>query len=328
MNIRNAVGLVGAVLMTVTASAGTYYASPDGTGSGAQGDPCSLMDAVAKVNADQGGEIVLATGTYQEAEDVTGTRNYDTFDSGSSWLYSYYCLKDYPIVIRSASGNPEDVIIKGRRADNKEIRLFRIAGDRVTIRDVTLSGALESVRGGSAVFCVTANCGTVLDNCIIEDCLAAAGVLYRCNLRNSTVRGNVSPQLIYNCPISNCTFTANYANARSAACVYGTRNYSVYDSTFLCNTNCGAGNALDSGLVRGVSNVVRCAFVGNYIDNNRHARGCFSVANVIDCGFTNNVGSSSVVWNCGLVAGCQFCGHASSQYVVNNCSVSNGGLRK
>lgn len=63
---------VAATLAAVVSNAATYYASPDGTGSGVQGDPCSLLKAVDKVNADQGGEIILASGVYQEDASSTG----------------------------------------------------------------------------------------------------------------------------------------------------------------------------------------------------------------------------------------------------------------
>lgn len=208
---------VAATLAAVVSNAATYYVSPDGTGSGAQGDPCSLMDAVAKVNADQGGEIVLATGTYQEAEDVTGTSTYDSSWNGSRWTSSYYLLgksgQNYPITVRSATGKPEDVILLGRRADNKNIRLFRVYGNAVKISGITMSDCQENttLHGGAAIYKVDAvNC-TFIGNTTSD----SGGAVCKAN-------------------VSNCTFKANYCNGRSAvAALGGGRAYPAYDSWFL-----------------------------------------------------------------------------------------------
>lgn len=358
MNIRNAVGLVGAVLMTVTASAGTYYASPDGTGSGAQGDPCSLMDAVAKVNADQGGEIVLATGTYQEAAEVTGTSTRDDSWNGAHYTYSYYLLgksgQNYPITIRSATGNPEDVTLLGRREDNKSIRLFRVYGNAIRISGVTMSDCQENtaLHGGGAIFGSSDGSagpfgGSLIENCIIKDCSSYVGAaIYKVDAVNCTFIGNVTSEAggaVCRANVSNCTFRANYCSARSAvAALGGDKAYSAYDSRFLCNTNNGAGNALDSGIVRGLTNVVRCVFADNVIkDNTRHCPGCYNVANVTDSYFTNNISvygliAVSSAWYCGRVTGCTFSetnccaavktsatdGSSFQDSIVSNCTFS------
>ena len=319
---------VAATLVAVVSNAATYYASPDGTGSGAQGDPCSLMDAVTKVNADKGGEIVLATGTYQEAEDVTGTRHYDGAWSGSHYTYSYYLLgksgENYPITIRSATGNPEDVTLLGRREDNKNIRLFRVYGNAIRISGVTMSDSQENTayHGGGAIFGSSDDSagpfgGSLIENCIIKDCSSFVGAaIYKVDAVNCTFIGNVTSDsggAVCKANVSNCTFRANYCSARSAvAALGGGQAYSAYDSRFLCNTNNGAGNALDSGIVRGLTNVVRCVFADNVIkDNTRHCPGCYNVANVTDSYFTNNISASGLItvssaWLCGRVSGCTF----------------------
>ena len=195
---------VAATLAAVVSNAAMYYASPDGTGSGAQGDPCSLMDAVAKVNADQGGEIVLATGTYQEAADVTGTSTYDSSWNGSRWTSSYYLLgksgQNYPITVRSATGKPEDVILLGRRADNKNIRLFRVYGNAGMISGITMSDCQENtaLHGGGAIFGSSDDSagpfgGSLIENCIIKDCLSCVGAaIYKVDAVNCTFIGNTS----------------------------------------------------------------------------------------------------------------------------------------
>ena len=342
---------VAATLAAVVSNAATYYASPDGTGSGAQGDPCSLMDAVAKVNADQGGEIVLATGTYQEAENVTGTSTYDSSWNGSRWTSSYYLLgksgQNYPITVRSATGKPEDVILLGRRADNKNIRLFRVYGNAVKISGITMSDCQENttLHGGGAIFGSSDDSagpfgGSLIENCIIKDCSSCVGAaIYKVDAVNCTFIGNTTSDsggAVCKANVSNCTFKANYCNGRSAvAALGGGRAYSAYDSTFLCNTNCGAGNALDSGLVSGLTNVVRCVFADNVIqDNSRHCPGCYDVANVIDSYFTNNISASGLVntssaWLCNRVSGCTFAESNCASVVksqaggaISNCTFS------
>ena len=375
MNTKSAVGLTCAVLMTVTASAGTYYASPDGTGSGAQGDPCSLMDAVAKVNADKGGEIVLATGTYQEAEDVTGTRHYDGAWSGSHYTYSYYLLgksgENYPITIRSATGNPEDVTLLGRREDNKSIRLFRVYGNAIRISGITMSNSQEGTayHGGGAVFgspdpSADPLGGPTVEHCIFQDNVSyAGGAIYGVNASDCKFFNNTSSEggaaickgsaldctfvgntagggncsnggAVYGGGIvSNCTFIANNtpSDRGSCACVYGNANNTVVDSRFLFNTNTGWCNF--PAAVGNVSNILRCAFVGNCggSGNNASASACFKdVTFVTDCGFTNNTAAlGSAIGRGGRISGCDFFGHTGNQYAINApVSISNCTFRQ
>lgn len=366
---------VAATLAAVVSNAATYYASPDGTGSGAQGDPCSLMDAVAKVNADKGGEIVLATGTYQEAADVTGTRHYDGAWNGSHWTYSYYLLgksgENYPITVRSATGKPEDVTLLGRRADNKNIRLFRVYGNAVKISGITMRDCQEntSSHGGGAIFgtydaTVEPFGGSVIDTCVFENNISyAGGAVYGVDVRNcdfinntsseggsGICRGNASGCTFVgntagggNCSdggavygggdVSNCTFIANNtpSDRGSCACVYGNANNTVVDSRFLFNTNtgwCGFPAAVGN-----VSNILRCAFVGNCggSGNNASASACFKdAAFVTDCGFTNNTAAlGSVIGRGGRISGCDFFGHTGNQHALNApVSISNCTFRQ
>ena len=329
---------VAATLAAVVSNAATYYASPNGKGSGAQGDPCSLMDAVAKVNADQGGEIVLATGTYQEDASSAGV---------TKWVYnnntaSYYVLgqsgANYPITVRSASGNPEDVTIKGQYCDNgKSIRLFLVYGNAVRLSGVTLCEAAADLgtHGGGAVLGATDEAvGSVVDNCILERNKAAIGSAVRAiSVVNSVLRGNevggwdTGGAIYGGGDISNCTFIANYtiSDRGSSSCVYGNGCNLVVDCSFQCNTN--AGWTGYCGAVGNVTNLLRCVFSGNCNSaNTATGATCLrSTSYITDCKFIDQKPEYGfAVGSGGRFSGCKFLRMTGKGYALNApVSVSN-----
>ena len=95
--------LVSVLLVVATAAslpfvsaAATYYASPDGTGTGTEADPFSLAAGVAKVQFSSH-TLVLKSGRYllDGAIGITGP------DAGNN-----------PVIVRGESGNPEEILGK------------------------------------------------------------------------------------------------------------------------------------------------------------------------------------------------------------------------
>lgn len=77
-----------------SASAATYYASPDGTGTGTEADPYSLSAGIAKVTFSSD-TLILKSGRYllNGAIAINGTASGD------------------PTVVCGETGNPDDVIL-------------------------------------------------------------------------------------------------------------------------------------------------------------------------------------------------------------------------
>ena len=85
-------------VLPFVASAATYYASPDGTGTGTEADPFSLAAGISKIQFGSH-TLVLKRGTYQldGAIGITGP------DAGNN-----------PVIVQGETGKPKDVILNAQ----------------------------------------------------------------------------------------------------------------------------------------------------------------------------------------------------------------------
>ena len=173
----------------------TYYASPDGTGSGeSAGNPCALMDGVTNKIRRTSNTLVLAPGHYLLTEPVA------LFGSASP---------TEPMVLMGATGNPADVVLDAQ-GNSEVMRLDRsVIVTGITMLNgstVNIPTSSSSSRPTSGVKISTAGNSegsSIVSNCVVACCTNAytKNYGYRCGavavyqrglLVNSVVTNNIA----------------------------------------------------------------------------------------------------------------------------------------
>ena len=219
-----------------------------------------------------GAEIVLAKGTYN----IDG---------------ELFVRKD--VVIRGATGNPEDVIVRRPESASENYRVFTLDNGGALLQDITIAGGRTHVvyENGAGVS-ITAKGGRMY-HCIVTGCVAdwynsAGGVFIALG----------SPAVVDRCVISNCTNNAvqNQFGGSAIAMEGGTVRNSLIVGT--CQTGAVAGGAV---YVKGGS-VENCTIVGNEAVVCAGVVTVGSAANVVNCVIASNAASGAgepkdLVWS-------------------------------
>ena len=236
----------------VQAMAVTYYASPDGMGSGESADdPCSLSEGVKKIEK-QASTLVLAAGRY--------------FLGGEPVALTGIASTTEQTVIKGETGIPADVVLDAQGASEVMRMNYSVLIDGVTM----LNGSNNPYTG---------------NNSSQASKHPAAGV------RISYTGNSYGPSIVSNCVIACCTnnYSDQYNLSRytAAVAVYG--NGLLVDSVVSNNVALryyGGGVVLRDG-----AQVRRCTIAGNKADNGGAGVFCDTNATAIvaDSVISNNV---------------------------------------
>ena len=151
--------LILAAMMPVLATAATYYASPDGTGTGSEASPCSLLSGISKVSKSTN-VLILKRGRYAltGAIGVTG--------AGANGNYAK---------IFGETGDPADVILDAQDGSevmrlNKNILLSGVTMMNGCNESSTVLHRAAGVRIGYSDSLSTLS---IVSNCVITCCTNA-----------------------------------------------------------------------------------------------------------------------------------------------------------
>ena len=300
------------------ATAAEYFASPDvydDSGDGSAASPCSIVRAVALATADND-IVTLKSGVY------------DMTQFTASGVYLSSAKK---IVLRSETGNREDVVLAGggSATPNRCLTLTAAA----TVKDLTISNFYYSASGAA----INSSKATVR-NCLFADnayygathhtgggC-GNGGYYYNCRFeRNSAGSANhqtYGGALFTPSYVSNCVFVANSAKTRGGAVSMGNIQSEssisanlVVDSYFTNNTCSSLGGAV-AGLT--VSN---CVFSAHTPPKGANGGAAYMVI-AYDSVFCDNICSNG---NHYLGGGAAYGGKYYGCEFTNNKAVSPGG---
>ena len=149
-----------AFCMAINAGADTYYASPDGSGTGTADSPCSLTAGINKAINHPSSTLILKSGRYLLDEAIALT--------GAGYGLS-------PTIVRGETDNPQDVILDAQGKSE----VMRV-NQNVIVSGITMmngsnkgfaSGKYENRASGVRVGWTTGG-GTfsVVSNCVITCC--------------------------------------------------------------------------------------------------------------------------------------------------------------
>ena len=283
----------------------TYYASPDGTGSGESvGNPCALMDGVTNKIRRTSNTLVLAPGHYLLTEPVA------LFGSASP---------TEPMVLMGATGNPADVILDAQ-GNSEVMRLDR----SVLVTGITmLNGSTVNIPTSSATAASRPTSGvkistddnieglSIVSNCVVACCTNAYSQWYdyRCGavavyqrglLVNSVVTNNVATKywgggiLLQNgAEVRGCTIAGNKAVDGGGGIFCHTNAVAIVADCIISNNTATASKCKGGGVscrVAGASlTLTNCTFYGNSAD---FGGGLDAVGDVrvrcMDCRFIGN----------------------------------------
>ena len=262
--------LAASLACAAVAFADTYYASPNGSGDAdcsSADNAGSLPNAFARATAD-GDEVVLLSGTYDFSQWTPTTTGND----------GYYFTSAKAIVIRSETGNREDVTLDGKKA--AAARAFKLTG-AATVQDLTFVnfGTLAGPQKGGAAYLSSAS--AKVTNCLFRENYGKneGGALYTAGRVDDTdfIRnglgaydkvaglyfGDSGAATSGGGEYHGCLFADNcYTNYNSQ--MGGTTCYggSYYDCVF-SNNVMGAGHTAKGGTCWNPSVVSNCCFYGN-----------------------------------------------------------------
>lgn len=262
-------------------------------------DYSTLEAAIAA--ADDNDEIVISTGTYELAAEISIVR---------------------PLTIRSATGKPEDVVIAASGA----IRLFTLNHDEACIESVTFANGKPNGYGGAVQ--LDAN-GGIIRNCVATNCIAngwgaGGGAFY---LKGANA-------LVENCVVSNCSHATSgngFEEAyRGGLAAYIDQKGTIRNSLFVHNK--GQGDKVSNGGATVVLNngglLESCTVVGNdfWYSSGIHATGTAKVRDCLIFGNTSRDDQNGcwTVWK--GTATC-FTNCIAPIYINDFCIVTNHFLR-
>lgn len=272
------------VAFATLANAATYYASPNGTGTGTEADPCSLTVGISKATL-KSDTLILKSGRYLLNGAIAFTGAY----AGNGTA-----------IIRGETGDPKDVILDAQ-GNSEVMRLNRnVIVSGITMMNGSNKGFASDKYGNRAsgvrisyteddnnknTSCVVSNCvitcctNEFTSNTKVDDkevCGGAVAVFNNGHLLNSVVTNNTA---VYRCGgvvmlkngvVRNCLIADNSA-VNDGGGLFVERNATgvqVADSTI-------SGNRATSGNGAGVANInpstsltiTNCTITGNTASN-------------------------------------------------------------
>ena len=285
------------------ASAATYYASSDGTGTGTEAaDPCSLTAGINKVKGSTH-TLVLKSGTYKLDEAIAF--------NGTSAGYN-------PTIVRGETGDPKDVVLdaQGKSEVMRVGRNVLVAG--ITIKNGNNKTASLSTRAAGVRVGYNTDLDTlsVVSNCVVTCCTNAftetttnssgtvifggavcvydTGLLVDSYVTNNTAAYRSGGVVLKNGVVRRCTISDNWGPLGGGGVFCERYSSSVLaDSTIsgnACNTETiSAGGGVSCYLAGSSLVVTNCT-----IAENKSAYGggldlvSSSTATCLDCRFVRN----------------------------------------
>jgi len=294
-------------MMPVFATAATYYASPDGTGTaGSEASPCSLSTGITKVDK-SANVLILKRGRYAltKAIAVTGVTT------------EGQCTK-----IMGETGDPADVILDAQGGSEIMRLIYNVFVSGVTMMNGCNASFTSTKILNRAAGVRIGNPGTltgtsIVSNCVITCCTNAftdaktynstliyggavcvcdAGLLVDSVVTNNTAVYRSAGVVMVNGTMRGCTVADNRAQYGGGG-IFCERNSTAYiaDSTISGNSAGTLTDAVGGGVAcyfPGSSFVLtNCTVVGN---SARHGGGIAGMydealhAEIVDCIITNN----------------------------------------
>ena len=334
MNIAKTIALT--LCFAVSAEATTYYASPDGNGTGTEADPCSLSSGISKIDnkASASHTLILKRGRYMLSGSVVlagaGSGNQTT--------------------VMGETGNPADVILDAQGASevmrlNKNVLvtgLTMVNGSNASL-DVKHRAAGVRIGYNSALdtLSVVSNCvvtcctneyteSTKSGNNVVYGgavCVYDSGLLVNSFVTNNTAVYRSAGVVVKNGTVRGCTVSGNTA-ASGCGGVFVERTSSAYIADTLVSENSGGtvtdayGGGVaclfaDSSLV-----LTNCTIAGNSAWRGGGVSGGWNAkltASILDCVITNN---SSSRQGAGVCVRDNDQSDLSTRFVMRNCLVA------
>jgi hypothetical protein len=224
--------LLALLLAAAPARAAFHEVHPDGSG-----DYATIQDAVDA--ATEGDTIVLTAGTFH------GDGNRDIDFGGKN------------LTVRSASGDPADVILDCEAGESDQHRGFYFhsgEGASSLVRGITIWGGYLIFGGGVHI----ADCGPTIEDCVFRNNTSLAGAGIFCSNATATISG--------------CRFQHNHATGAGAGIAFG---------------------SLTPPASRDASYVTRCIFYDNDADDTGAGIACDGTSPLLtECTFfANHTGS-------------------------------------
>ena len=278
MEIRKAmrvVSFVATLLPLVPAfdlSAATWYVATTGSDAndGTSSDTPFATIAKAYGMAQDNDEIVVSAGTYVPGVTLSVEK---------------------AVTIRSASGNPEDVVIDG----GTKIRPFILNHAQAQLRDLVV----QKGKADGASYTVGANIRINAKGGVVSNCVVRGGLFSTYGVRASGGGAGISctsaDGLVVNCVITNTTVSGNtgyqqggglYMTAGTAVGCYVANNSAVLVQ--------GSGAYGGGVFVKGTAKVVNCTIVGNKSQTGGGVDAYEATAKVVNCLIWDNAGDGDM----------------------------------
>ena len=296
--------LILAAMMPVLATAATYYASPDGTGTGSEESPYSLSAGISKVNKSTN-VLILKRGRYA----LTGA----IAVNGATAIGNY-------AKIFGETGDPADVILDAQ-GGSEVMRLNRnILVSGVTMMNGCNASSAVLTRAAGVRIGSTDYPGTlsIVSNCVITCCTNAftastksgtdvvyggavcvydTGLLVDSVVTNNTADYRSAGVVMVNGTMRGCTVADNRATdgCGGVFCERASMAY-IADSTITGNSAGASDDAVGGGVACYFANssfvLTNCTVVGNSAHHGGGVAGRYDTAlhaEIVDCIITNNV---------------------------------------
>lgn len=290
-------------MMPVFATAATYYASPDGTGTGSAESPCSLSSGISKVK-DSTNVLILKRGRYELTTAIAV--------AGASDIGNYAKIfgetGDPADVVLDAQGRSEvmrlnrNILVSGVTMMNgcnaSSAVLNRAAGVRIGYNDN--SGTLSIVSNCVITCCTNAFTGSTKSGTDVvyggAVCVYDTGLLVDSVVTNNTADYRSAGVVMVNGTMRDCTVSDNRAadGGGGVFCERGSTAY-IADSMITGNSAGKSDDAVGGGVACYFSNssfvLTNCTVAGNSAHHGGGVSGRYDTtlhAEIVDCIITNN----------------------------------------
>lgn len=296
--------LILVAMMPVFATADTYYASPDGTGTGSEESPYSLSAGISKVNKSTH-VLILKRGRYA----LTGAIGVTGASANGNYAKIFGETGDPADVILDAQGGSEvmrlakNVLVSGVTMMNgcnaSSAVLNRAAGVRIGYNDTP--GTLSIVSNCVITCCTNAFTDSTKSGTTVvyggAVCVYDTGLLVDSVVTNNTADYRSAGVVMVNGTMRGCTVADNTAEDGGGG-IFCERDSTAYiaDSTISGNSAGTSSGAVGGGVAcyfPGSSFVLtNCTVAGNSAHHGGGVAGRYDEtlhAEIVDCIITNNV---------------------------------------
>ncbi len=297
--------LILAAMMPVLATAATYYASPDGTGTGSEASPCSLLSGISKVSKSTN-VLILKRGRYA----LTGAIGVTGAGANGNYAKIFGETGDPADVILDAQGGSEvmrlnkNILVSGvtmmNGCNESSTVLHRAAGVRIGYSD---SLSTLSIVSNCVITCCTNafTASTKSGSDVVYGgavCVYDTGLLVDSVVTNNTADYRSAGVVMVNGTMRGCTVADNRAVAGGGG-IFCERDSTAYiaDSTITGNSGGTSGDAtVGGGVACYFANssfvLTNCTVAGNSARRGGGVSGGWETAlhaEIVDCIITNNV---------------------------------------